>query len=177
MKVAQRASVLLAMVVRPSPSSACCSCVAGVPAVRRCYAPERGSCAGQMRRFAEAQAMRARCLTRLAKDCNLSVLRYASSLGITSRASWISALCTLLELAIAKDSLYTLRMATARCALALALLAAPSQALAARRRSPVRMSDSCVEINFRRPTPSKRCCPSSMVDFHTGRSRRATSSS
>ena len=31
-------------------------------------------------------------------------------------------------------------MAAARCALALALLAAPTQALAARRRSPVRMS-------------------------------------
>ena len=36
--------------------------------------------------------------------------------------------------------------------------------------------DRCAEINFRRPTPSKRCCPSSMVDVSTGRSRRATSS-
>ena len=41
-------------------------------------------------------------------------------------------------------------MAAARCALALALLAAPTQALAARRRSPVRMSIDVWKSNLRR---------------------------
>ena len=73
-------------------------------------------------------------------NCNLSVFYLAPKDKAEGEAGVHSRCASLLHRRRRKDLFTALRMAAARCALALALLAAPTQALAARRRSPVRMS-------------------------------------